>query len=198
MKYTFENSEKCDRCGYISSEKCGLTFGGVENVYCFLCKDFKVNGVSNTELEMYYTPRATEFHIGFEYEEFCVEWLNGLFEFYDTFEALEHKLFKELIRVKYLDSADILSLGFSNSQEDISFGLQNVKFSIDYIDSCSHKIKVNLLYQPIGNRILLSRGYYKQGIIEETDELDFKTMFFGKIKNKSDLKVLLKQLEIFK
>jgi hypothetical protein len=27
MKYTFENSEKCDRCGDTTSEKCGLTFG---------------------------------------------------------------------------------------------------------------------------------------------------------------------------
>lgn len=46
MKYTFENSEKCDRCGDTTSEKCGLKFGGQENTYCLKCKDLSLDAIN--------------------------------------------------------------------------------------------------------------------------------------------------------
>jgi hypothetical protein len=42
MKYTFENSEKCDRCGDTTSEKCELIFGGIKNTLCLRCKDIRL------------------------------------------------------------------------------------------------------------------------------------------------------------
>ncbi|WP_298842135.1 hypothetical protein [uncultured Clostridium sp.] len=155
------------------------------------------------EKEKYYTPSIQEFCVGLtvnytdkdskiEYTDYTIV-EQDFFQIYgDPFDELYtfiKVIYEGNPKLKYLDSNDIKSLGFNNV-------LGDTKFTIDYVDSSSHKIKVNLLYQPSNNHLLLSRGYYKQGIIEETDEIYFKTMFFGTIKNKLELSKLLKQLNI--
>jgi|694.fasta_scaffold00323_57 hypothetical protein len=151
------------------------------------------------EKEKYYTPVATEFYIGFEYEEFCVEWLNGMFEFYDTFEILEDKLFKGLIRVKCLNEDDIKSFGFKIN-ETIHFYDERMMFN------GQHKVyqleKKHLIYfienlQGITkdiNKVIISI-YNKEtmGINERPAYL-----FNGDIKNKSELASVLEMIGIFK
>lgn len=47
MKYKFENTDKCDNCGDITSEKCGLNFCGIDNVYCVNCKNYKLKAIND-------------------------------------------------------------------------------------------------------------------------------------------------------
>jgi hypothetical protein len=151
------------------------------------------------EKEKYYKPKATEFHIGFEYEEFCIEWLNGMFEFYDTFEILEDKLFKGLIRVKYLDEDDIKSFGFKIN-ETIHFNDERMMFGGQY-----------KVYQLDKKHLIYFIGYL-HGITKDVNKViisiyNKETMginecpvylFNGDIKNKSELASVLEMIGIFK
>ena len=142
----------------------------------------------------YYTPTIEEFHIGFEYEELInfdmlsirpddhidrVEWCKiNLQDFqFMWLNEIRSKLEFESIRVKYLDKEDIESLGFLIKVE--------TKFGI---------IFSNQLYSIILSKMKLNHieVYLTQPYINESDGLTFS----GTIKNKSELKVLLKQLNI--
>ena len=129
----------------------------------------------------YYTPTIEEFHVGFEYE------VSNTFEFTRAFTLQESltekrwykltypdpyygydltKLFKKEIRVKCLDEDDILSLGFIKDGREFI----NSDFRISLINDFD-LIAINQIYE-------------------------FETSFFGKVKNKSELVVLLKQIGI--
>lgn len=147
----------------------------------------------------YYTPTIEEFHVGFECEmknssDEPFEWepfkiigvddgimgKNALMDwsFYDTRNAIEDKS----IRVKYLDKEDIESLGWENIEdrgmsENYGYSFQK---PIEYFSGgvayyrlrywfTTHRVRI----EPLGGPI-----------------------FDGTIKNKSELKVLLKQLGI--
>jgi len=134
----------------------------------------------------YYTPQVDEFFVGFEFEElnilsvyddhwkvkvkkevFTQElWRSG----YSNWNFLD-KLQEGKIRVKYLDKEDIESLGFKGN--DILFEYKN--FTIFLLE----------------DRILISE--------ELIDNLGIKNQcrrFEGNIKNKSELKQVLKMLGI--
>lgn len=138
-------------------------------------------------MEKYYTPSLEEFHVGFEYEYqagteevFIPKVFNG---FTSTEQiswvvvSLEHPtcLAPIFYRVKYLDKEDIESLGF----EDITLcdGLEflkdniNIKFYPWDWDSPKGKI-----------------------IIRDIKYRDI--VFLGWLKNKTELKKLLQQLNI--
>ena len=142
--------------------------------------------------DRYYTPKIEEFHVGFEYEQheiinecdphwkmmvkkmgFSRKEINKVFYNVDLIENLN----QERIRVKYLDKEDVESLGFKLKVEN-EYGIvfANRLYSI----VCS-KMKNNHL------EIFLIQPY-----INEYDGLKFS----GIIKNKSELKKLLIQLEI--
>lgn len=130
----------------------------------------------------YYIPSIEEFHVGFEYEELEMgskekfnktildEW-DGLSGYIDgTTDLYEIARGRKKVRVKYLDKEDIESLGFEvyDKYED-------------------HFIKDNTVI------------HYRN----EAGELYPIDIFIGKqsymfmrIKNKSELKILLKQLNI--
>lgn len=138
------------------------------------------------ENKLYYTPTIEEFHVGFEcelrnssgpifeWEPFKIigvddgEISGNLMDwsFYDTRTAIKD----EQIRVKYLDKSDIESLGWRFGTNDYVFPENK-----------------NVTY-----------GQYK--LLFNNNELEIihlsGTLFRGIIKNKSELKKLMKQLSI--
>jgi len=130
----------------------------------------------------YYTPEISEFHVGFEYER-CDDGYKWFSDVYPR--ALEHiKLenFLSYTRVKYLDREDIESLDYVLHRKDVTMG---------YDEYC-HKRHKEVL--PPGNdsnlNVILKKG--NNVIVYKNLEI----VFSGTIKNKSELKKLLKQLGI--
>ena len=135
-------------------------------------------------VDKYYTPTIEEFHVGFE----C-EILNGYGEWshipveYSHFALGEIKDLKDW-RVKHLDKEDIESLGFTRDLER-GIRLHTIVaykdiYELEY-DALSKKVTIktkNMIRDGSGNH---------QGYI---------IFFRGTIKNKSELKRILKQLEI--
>lgn len=138
----------------------------------------------------YYTPTIEEFHIGFEYETYELyetpnRWKINIFG--EEHMELDHIVFllmehPDMIRVKYLDKEDIESLGWENVEDrgmSENYGYTfnkpiqylsggNVCYKLRYWFT-NHRVRIEHLGGPI---------------------------FEGTIKNKSELKVLLKQLGI--
>lgn len=161
----------------------------------------------------YYTPEIEEFHVGFEFEismtsiggldivDFSKDPIqvdhiskpnNKIWEktkvFFDTSYGFKNKLIRSIeqlkeilddgnIRVKYLDREDIESLGFKYYKTHP--GTTTLEFEGDKCD------------------ITFDSGFSKYWniTITHTEDGDF-TYFHGFIKNKSELKRLLKQLGI--
>jgi hypothetical protein len=123
----------------------------------------------------YYTPEIEEFHVGFEYERNQYDnniWFKYVVERKDV---LDHS--DKDIRVKYLDREDIESLGFEQTDR---------VNSIRYV-----KGNVSVWLGDVNKKMLTK--------IEKRDLLRAagKTcLFMGNIKNKSEFKVILKQLNI--
>lgn len=127
----------------------------------------------------YYTPSIEEFHIGFEYKEYqflTKDWKTVKCEFIKPDTTIDPKWFK----VKYLDKEDIESLGWKFEKEHA--GLEQLSFSIN------GPIYEDILYMDFD----LDSKYMRIAWLGEGDI----TRFSGTIKNKSELKRLLKQLEI--
>lgn len=137
-------------------------------------------------INKYYTPEIGEFHVGFQYQRNDGGvWYNNTSDAYDMMsvqtqlnksnfnkgEYINYRKFNKRIRVKYLDREDIESLGFTQSKSDINW------------------------YDYKNNRYWLYREDNKDWrwiISDEQSEVSFA----GNIKNKAELKVLLKQLNI--
>lgn len=137
----------------------------------------------------YYTPTIEEFHVGFECEwrRFEEDWhggkINSSIELYDAaieYEAGENQTYE--YRVKYLDKEDIESLGWENVEdrgmsENYGYSFQK---PIQYLSGGTAHYR--LRYWFINHRVRI--------------EPLGGSIFDGTIKNKSELKVLLKQLGI--
>ena len=133
------------------------------------------------EENKYYTPEISEFHVGFEYEYYNEYhrpdgiWEKvGLNEFDDWFV---HNFEIEKSRVKYLDKQDIEDLGFkedeNNSTPDrLNLELYKNGFTIGVV---LYNVTELIIYKYTGKEDVLFRGT---------------------IKNKSELKKLLKQIGI--
>lgn len=150
-------------------------------------------GMVLKEENKFYVPQIEEFHVGFEYETSTyilnqtmetrppVEWYKSKYKVNDnTFDLdMMEKFLKDdlMFRVKYLDKEDIEDLGF----EEIELNLYKYKEKYDnYSDYYWHISKDN-------NTITIHNC---------KDYDDRVTIFRGNIKNKSELKTLLKQLNI--
>jgi hypothetical protein len=147
------------------------------------------------ENNKYYTPTIDEFHVGFEYEikkesSWFVKHYNqgSLVDIYYNYnDDLDSIDFNEnTIRVKYLDQKDIESLGFIYD-EHYCEGSQFYKH-INIGDSFTRFIVLDLF----DNKITITKlmDYSK------TSRINGIKLFQGKIKNKSELVKLLKQLGI--
>ena len=150
------------------------------------------------EESKYYTPIIEEFHVGFEVEttgsfpELPIQWHKTVIHKNTLHFAADWNLkYGPQFRVKYLDKADIESLGFEeewvpdcyDDNDEIKLGWAL------YLDNITaillHKNKLNYV------QIVKQRVYNINSGNWEAEHL-----FKGVIKNKSELKQLLKQLGI--
>jgi len=139
-----------------------------------------------TKMDKYYTPEIEEFHVGFEYEWLNIsnsEWLKK------THSSLDCSYNSpERTRVKYLDREDIESLGF------IPIIPSNIEDKGSYEPDWWSTTKTGDGYQ-----ILKCKNYSTNEITYEISygQHEYRQVKFdGTIKNKSELKKLLKQLGI--
>ena len=138
-------------------------------------------------MDKYYTPELEEFHLGFEYEykSFSYWTKHSLEDFWicDNDGCIEDYVPTQttlsLFRVKTLDKEDIESLGWKFIKQHP--GTTNFDFE---------KEGYSLHFDPeFGNK-------WNLGIYDgEDQDIEFN-YFSGYIKNKSELKKLLKQLQI--
>jgi len=136
----------------------------------------------------YYIPSINEFFIGFKYERLIIDnWKSFTMTDVPLFIDTNAKVLKELledkwIRVKYLDKEDIESLGFVlNDNRGMS---ENYGYEFTKSTDKPFKKGFNLIfYWPNSNRLAITR-------------LANSYLFDGKIKNISELRKLLKQLDI--
>lgn len=129
----------------------------------------------------YYTPSIEEFHVGFEFETSYLEdydtWKKVTLEFDDfgfytsTWEVDSNPT---EFRVKYLDKEDIESLGWTDGE---THGLSG--YVLNYATDDSYQMY-----------------YDKDNQFTQIYNWNSKIIFEGIIKNKSELKRLLKQLGI--
>ncbi len=134
-------------------------------------------------MDKYYTPSIEEFHIGFEYEEKydSKNWDKREFiysEHIDSYgeDCLDDFIIEGIVRVKYLDKEDIESLGFECIKDNVFRLDKDLLEVFDYTD-----------------------GTIRIWWNDEDDSFDdyiHQPVFWGIIKNLSELKVLLKQLGI--
>lgn len=128
----------------------------------------------------YYTPQISEFHVGFEYEELIGgEWQSDVFEpnvYSDDRMMFDDGWLDDDIRVKYLDQADVESLGFEEDYDDGKgsrwFRLYDTKYRLCLCEHTKHNIWI---------------------VNDDEPSLD-DTLFKGIIKNKSELKKVLNQI----
>ena len=122
--------------------------------------------------DKYYTPSIEEFHVGFEYESTTSptkeDWYKAVI---NNVDDLYDVFSYSNARVKHLDKEDIESLGFEYQGDFDSWERYS---SEKYLIATSGNDTDNFI----------------------TIETQGNTLFIGTIKNKSELKVLLKQLGI--
>lgn len=134
----------------------------------------------------YYTPDISEFYVGFEYEAFEPEDQSGVGKYKkyvfnrDDCAVKYYKFNSHDYRVKYLDSEDIESLGFwcRNDGDEANFQSKNNDGDFYEIDIYDNILSIEKFVQVAIN----THNSY--------------TIFKGKVKNKSELKILLNQLGI--
>ena len=149
-------------------------------------------------MDKYYTPTIEEFHIGFEFEEEFnnpnwnkmvrppkdnYEWVKLKLDTSHSISRITSKLKQEKVRVKYLDIEDIESLGWKLSHEQNSQNPKGFYFTyvfrksgmyLDFYPNRKDKITVH------------NGGHYE----------DYNCLFTGQVKNKSELKKLLKMIGV--
>ena len=160
----------------------------------------------------YYTPTIEEFHVGFEFESYadhCGDAMSGYYEgdckdwsgeiFYNlhrsdfegnggmtiwSMKGLAEAIKDEDIQVKYLDVADIESLGFkltgrSNTEDNVRGAYFN---AVD--KNCAYELKYSFGDKPYwleqGPQVIIQAGGVPR--------------LNAKVKNKSELKKVLKQI----
>lgn len=144
----------------------------------------------------YYTPTIEEFHVGFEYQEMMANahgkevWhLKSISKLLDI-ESLSSMIYAKWIRVKHLDREDIESLGWINHndrgmQENYGdrFGVISDRGKKSYI--------LNIWYtkQEFNYGVRVHISFKNQPYVAED-------IFHGYLKNKSELKKIMKQLGI--
>jgi hypothetical protein len=151
------------------------------------------DSLKQEDTKTYYTPEIEEFRVGFEYEQLnryaklvvgakvTKTWVKETWSEDDLRDsAVVYNLNIEDCRVKHLDREDIESLGF----EELETMLSNPP--IYRYGNKDTGVTLNLRNQKVG--ITVPERERAVG--------GYRTIFEGTIKNKSELKRLLKQLSI--
>jgi len=141
----------------------------------------------------YYTPKIEEFHVGFEYEfkhsdsNDWVKYDNPEFNFEreDCCLGMDRTQF----RVKYLDREDIESLGFDRTVKT-NFGLEYLFYEDKNYKYCLYQTELEvIIFKACKNTSWLFPPQFSE---------EYKPIFSGTIKNKSELKRVMEQLTINK
>lgn len=130
------------------------------------------------ESSKYYTPELEEFHIGFEYEVKNRIWDKVISTEDIDYDSIDYHLSYKDIRTKYLNQEDIESLGWELGENN-TYHLNN--WSLKYWDK-KNKISI-IIRDPSKNDDSLL-----QNIMTSVNFLN--------IKNKSELKKLMTQLNV--
>ena len=161
-------------------------------------------------MEKYYTPELEEFHVGFEFESNYIlfrkgnkgdEWNKHILTKENTWfwDAYENDAIETEFRVKYLDTEDIESFGWKRSSLLTSRRYSTVYF-IESKPSYAHwTLEVtNLAKMKEDGKLSSDKEEINDVHIKffHPDDASGQTVFFGTIKNKSELNKLLKQLGI--
>ena len=155
----------------------------------------------------YYTPSIEEFHVGFEYElweeDICEDysWKQHVFTLNDMAESLHHEtkhhaggllsgLEEEYIRVKYLDREDVESFGFTLVKEYSD----ELVFQINGGEYCFYELTLNI----DDNKINIEQGCQSKMSAKKLpiEQWNYFNIFFGEIKNKSELQQVLKMIGV--
>lgn len=149
-------------------------------------------------VEKYYTPTIEEFHVGFEYEKNNEPYRRG----YDKEIFTEDDMYNDNFmyhfdvkntRVKYLDKQDIEELGW-HSEMVINVWSEDDDIIDGYVINQSNTDTYVLLYSEEDNIV----GIYLQRIYNEmSGNWEEHRLFSGYIKNKSELKNIMKMINIF-
>lgn len=138
----------------------------------------------------YYTPDIEEFHIGFEYEFFngkdweISEILPKDFSSASSGGEVVENWFEEIyskirnVRVKCLDREDVKSLGFTDDGYEFTIYCKNYP---DRYSETKRGVNIKAVFSENGNFSI----YYPP-----------ENLFEGTVKNKSELKKILKMLSI--
>lgn len=121
----------------------------------------------------YYVPDVAEFHVGFEFEFHSEkrEWKKYVFDLFKPMAVLQNVVDNpEMFRVKYLDEADLIELGW---------------------------VKNNHGFFELG-QYLLGMHTNNNVLIEVYCESSYDTVFDGTIRNKSELRKVMAMLGIKK
>lgn len=131
------------------------------------------------ETNKYYTPTTEEFHKGFEFEWFQNNFEKEIFSITtdDDLEIIDDEIREGKIRVKLLDREDIESLGW-----ELDSCVEQECFYL-HISSNLHNGDIRLIFREKENSI-------------EINACRFGECFYGILKNKSELKKLMNQLNI--
>lgn len=143
-----------------------------------------------------------EFHVGFEYEEFTRPgWIKVMIEKRSDLAWLMDESCKVIdlngIRVKHLDQQDIEELGFEIISE--------IKLkSYELTNACTHFIRTTLKRTFVDEDVIITMYDQQRVIIRRNNTRNmrdydkYKTfdVFIGSIKNKSELKRIMKMIGI--
>ncbi len=157
-------------------------------------------------MSKYYTPEPEEFHYGFEFEysrSLDGGWVPTTYNEKRGLLGVRGKhVNPDEIRVKYLDKEDLESMGYKTFESEI------IEDAISAVKNLDGERDVHICT----SEALFSKGYVEgeisiymeRPVIEGLDIISIMNgcthvsdlLFKGKIKNKSELKKLLKQLGI--
>jgi hypothetical protein len=151
--------------------------------------------------EKHYVPEIGEFQIGFEYEiTNGYEWVKKTFAIEDLksflYESLNNGIEQGQIRVKHLDKDDIESLWFKANESMMEY--RRSMFTKDVAHHASTNKGLLLILLCSNDWTLISftenPGAYVMELPDEKLTILGGTLFAGYIKNKSELKRILKQI----
>jgi hypothetical protein len=150
------------------------------------------------EENKYYMPQIEEFYVGFEYEwsseaisamlrtRPTPSWQTKKVENFTDLIYLEADLTIDLIRVKYLDSQDIIDLGWTVSYTNDKYLSAGISKEFTVGDSKIEELTLHFDY--LDNTVHISALRSWETI----------TFFMGTIKNKSELSRIMNMLGICK
>lgn len=143
--------------------------------------------------EKYYVPTIEEFHVGFEFESYSDidGWKDSVLSFpYIPFlqqTKIGEFVVPNWIRVKHLDREDIESLGFDKTFKN-EFGIEYLFFENKDYQYCLYHLEKNV--------IIFRANKNASWMFPPTFSDAYEKIFLGSIKNKSELKRLMRQLGI--